>query len=180
MAEDSGAVTGQGYNSPKLNTLKDYFTWLSCTDSDGGIDITKKGELKATYDSNGVKGTKSYSDSCAAADTVKEYYCVSVNKFSYQDLKCPKNVCIDGVCVLCGDGVVQGSEQCDDGNAMDNDGCSATCLTETKGGGLIDVVDLPVCGDSLVQGTEQCDDGNQVSGDGCSSSCQTETPVNKT
>ena len=30
----------------------------------------------------------------------------------------------------CGDGVQEGTEQCDDGNTMSNDGCSATCQTE--------------------------------------------------
>ncbi|MGH7962787.1 MAG: choice-of-anchor Q domain-containing protein, partial [Candidatus Binatia bacterium] len=40
---------------------------------------------------------------------------------------------------LCGDGVREGTEQCDDGNTIDGDGCSATCQTETAG---------PVCGNS--------------------------------
>jgi cysteine-rich repeat protein len=34
----------------------------------------------------------------------------------------------------CGDGVVDGTEQCDDGNTTSGDGCSATCETETTGG----------------------------------------------
>ncbi len=36
---------------------------------------------------------------------------------------------------VCGNGVVEGSEQCDDGNTVDGDGCSATCTTEAGGGG---------------------------------------------
>jgi len=31
---------------------------------------------------------------------------------------------------VCGDGVLQGTEQCDDGNNIDGDGCSATCERE--------------------------------------------------
>ena len=31
---------------------------------------------------------------------------------------------------FCGDGIVNNAEQCDDGNIIDNDGCSATCQTE--------------------------------------------------
>jgi cysteine-rich repeat protein len=34
---------------------------------------------------------------------------------------------------MCGDGVVDGSEQCDDGNTMPGDGCSATCQNEGTG-----------------------------------------------
>jgi cysteine-rich repeat protein len=34
---------------------------------------------------------------------------------------------------VCGDSTVSGSEQCDDGNSMDGDGCSAACAVETIG-----------------------------------------------
>ena len=33
-------------------------------------------------------------------------------------------------CWECGDGILDPSESCDDGNTMDGDGCSATCETE--------------------------------------------------
>lgn len=29
---------------------------------------------------------------------------------------------------VCGDGVIEGPEECDDGNTKDGDGCSKTCL----------------------------------------------------
>jgi cysteine-rich repeat protein len=32
---------------------------------------------------------------------------------------------------ICGDGVVDAGEQCDDGNAVNGDGCSSACTTET-------------------------------------------------
>ena len=31
---------------------------------------------------------------------------------------------------LCGNGIVAGAEQCDDGNRFDGDGCSAVCMLE--------------------------------------------------
>ncbi|MBI5041354.1 MAG: DUF4215 domain-containing protein [Gammaproteobacteria bacterium] len=63
----------------------------------------------------------------------------------------------------CGDGVlVVPDEQCDDGNNIDGDGCSATCTLE------------PMCGDGIVNGSEACDDGNNLNGDGCSASCTIE------
>jgi len=37
---------------------------------------------------------------------------------------------------VCGDGVVQGCETCDDGNTNDGDGCSSTCHFETCSNGL--------------------------------------------
>ena len=70
---------------------------------------------------------------------------------------------------ICGNGIQDIGETCDDGNTVSEDGCSSTCQTEGNGG------DDPYCGDGAVnQASEQCDDGNTVSGDGCSSTCQTE------
>lgn len=41
--------------------------------------------------------------------------------------------------ILCGNGVLDGAEQCDDGNVINGDGCSAQCLLEAP------VNDPPVC-----------------------------------
>ncbi|MDP2741326.1 MAG: lamin tail domain-containing protein [bacterium] len=67
---------------------------------------------------------------------------------------------------VCGNNITDQTqgEQCDDGNIVDEDGCSSTCQTES------------ICGDNTIDQTrgEQCDDGNTVNNDGCSSICQTE------
>jgi cysteine-rich repeat protein len=55
------------------------------------------------------------------------------------------NACIDAFTCVCGDGKVRCDEQCDDGNTVGGDGCSATCMHEN------------VCGDGAVSGTEKCD-----------------------
>src|SRR5262249_30295002 len=61
---------------------------------------------------------------------------------------------------ICGDGLVRGTEECDDGNTVSGDGCSATCKKE-------------FCGDGIVNnsGTEECDDGNADETDGCTTKC---------
>ena len=66
--------------------------------------------------------------------------------------------------VHCGDGFVDipAGEQCDDGNTVDGDGCSANCTIE------------PMCGDGIVNNGEACDDGNNMDGDGCSANCTIE------
>lgn len=65
---------------------------------------------------------------------------------------------------VCGDGVREGYEACDDRNTTGGDGCSADCLSdETCGNGVIDA-----------ELDEQCDDGNVFSGDGCSEHCAME------
>jgi fibro-slime domain-containing protein len=76
----------------------------------------------------------------------------------------------------CGDGVIERSEQCDDGNTANGDGCSRLCQIEANW-------DCPTegkpckyvgnCGSGVLTSNKVCDDGNAVSGDGCSSDCKT-------
>jgi cysteine-rich repeat protein len=64
----------------------------------------------------------------------------------------------------CGNGLVEGSEVCDDGNTADGDGCNASCNSdESCGNGVID--DLMA---------ETCDDGNLLGGDGCAADCKSD------
>ncbi|MCX5742096.1 MAG: hypothetical protein NT062_06340, partial [Proteobacteria bacterium] len=85
----------------------------------------------------------------------------------------PNGRCYDGVCLPggCGNGYVDTAqselvaEQCDDGNTIPNDSCSADCRSnETCGNGVVD----------LGRG-EQCDDRDRLGHDGCSSDCRTES-----
>ncbi|HEX5037238.1 MAG TPA: DUF4215 domain-containing protein [bacterium] len=69
---------------------------------------------------------------------------------------------VGAVEVGCGNGVVETTEGCDDGNAADGDGCTAECVLES-------------CGDGTVQSPEGCDDGNTDDGDGCNANCILET-----
>ena len=64
----------------------------------------------------------------------------------------------------CGDGALQGDEECDDGEANSNDDPDA-CRTDCR----------PArCGDGVVDTGEACDDGNTDSHDGCSDRCAVE------
>ncbi|ATB28432.1 lipoprotein [Melittangium boletus DSM 14713] len=73
----------------------------------------------------------------------------------------------------CGDLIIAGDEECEDGNTTSGDGCGGTCRLEE--GFKCPTVGAPclttVCGDGIVEGTEQCDDGNRDMGDGCSPLC---------
>ncbi|MCW5891697.1 MAG: DUF4215 domain-containing protein [bacterium] len=62
---------------------------------------------------------------------------------------------------VCGDGVPAGAEQCDDGNTLACDGCSASCRLEA-------------CGNGRVECDEECDDGPQTGlpGSACDASCR--------
>lgn len=95
----------------------------------------------------------------------------------------------------CGDGTIQAGEECDDGNQVSGDGCSAGCKKEVCGNGVVDsgeecdnglandnsgdctlACKKARCGDGFVKsrgsGTfEVCDDGNELNGDGCNPQC---------
>ena len=79
---------------------------------------------------------------------------------------------------VCGDGLLRGAEECDDGNLASDDGCSADCKLEQElcpfstAKAFCDVR-LAVCGDGVLSGVEACDDGNAASGDGCAADCTT-------
>ncbi|CAD8198419.1 unnamed protein product [Paramecium octaurelia] len=96
----------------------------------------------------------------------------------------------------CGDLLIVGTEQCDDGNSSETDGCkdcmyycrigcsscnytTKTCLScEFPGFVPNSYYCKNICGDGLVVTdpsgfySEQCDDSNTTNYDGCSSSCQ--------
>ncbi|WP_437647184.1 DUF4215 domain-containing protein [Sorangium sp. So ce362] len=58
---------------------------------------------------------------------------------------------------VCGDGLVEGLEECDGGAA-----CGPACQR------------IPVCGDGFIDAPEVCDDGNTGGGDGCDAACRLE------
>jgi cysteine-rich repeat protein len=92
----------------------------------------------------------------------------------------------------CGNGILEGMEECDDGNLVDTDGCTLDCQTARCGDGIVreeveqcddgNLVDTDEChndctrcGDGVVQALagEECDDGNSIHGDICGNDCKT-------
>ena len=76
-----------------------------------------------------------------------------------------------GAVEVCGDGLLVGAEECDDGNTEMGDGCDALCAIE-DGYACDDDAEPsvcgPLCGDGLVVGTEVCD-GSALNGTTCES-----------
>ena len=94
---------------------------------------------------------------------------------------------------LCGDGVLDPGEECDDGNKNNFDACRTSCVKARCGDAIVDAGEQcddgnennsdecvlgckkPTCGDGFSwNGIEQCDDKNTVNGDGCSATCKLE------
>ncbi|CAK63414.1 unnamed protein product (macronuclear) [Paramecium tetraurelia] len=106
------------------------------------------------------------------------------------DLCLPGFYFMNNACsTICGDSIIAGSEQCEDNNTSEYDGCylckfscplncfeciDGTCNICNFGFQLIENQCSNVCGDGTLQNGEECDDGNLDSGDGCSKTCQVE------
>jgi cysteine-rich repeat protein len=99
--------------------------------------------------------------------------------------------CIDGPKPpVCGNGIHEPGEECDDGNTDDGDGCSSNCEIEIPdcGNGVLEFGEecddgeansdtqpdacrtncmLPYCGDDVTDTGEECDDGNFNNNDAC-------------
>jgi cysteine-rich repeat protein len=95
----------------------------------------------------GVQGSKTLSVEARAVGGAR----MTGNQIS---LVCTPNTAV------CGNGVLELGERCDDGNLDACDGCTPTCRVEA-------------CGDGIVECSEQCDDGpdNGTPGSDCTAEC---------
>lgn len=111
-------------------------------------------------------------DGCSAACQLE-----SPTAFERDGWVCPTP---GAACVrtTCGNALLEGSEQCDDGDNDTGDGCSPFCRKEPScpdGGGACSTA----CGDGLLlpidkTNGQECDDGNTLDNDGCSADCKAE------
>ena len=109
-----------------------------------------------------------------------------------QDCADEGGTCMAGACVptICGDGRVDPTEACDDGNADDDDQCTNVCTVAQCGDGIVgpgETCDegqangdgactqactwFALCGNGILEPGENCDDGNDSDDDWCSNTC---------
>ena len=127
--DDNNTIDGDGCSSTCMNETPEYF----CNDSDDGRGYYSQGFVfNGTNRNNG----SIYHDSCVDPLILKEYYCTNVSQQDEHFHKC-KFHCNGGRCVnhsVCGNGIVEPYEACDDGNLLDGDNCSNDCFIETEFG----------------------------------------------
>lgn len=76
---------------------------------------------------------------------------------------------------ICGDGLIAGTEECDDEDTDAGDGCDTSCLLEEGWACSGEPsVCTETCGDGVLDDGEDCDDANTDAGDGCTGSCEIE------
>ncbi len=110
---------------------------LSCTPQEGADTDTDAGSSESSSD--GLDSAPSSGSESSAGETGSD------------------SMPTDGTGATCGDELVEGTEQCDDGrNGDDDDGCTDECQ-------------LSGCGDGIVQPSEECDDEGPSAD--CSDAC---------
>lgn len=136
-----------------------------CTVAECGNGILERGEEC----DDGTRNSDVLPDSCSTrcflprcgdglVDAAFGELCDNGPNNSYSMPNACRPNCVPAHCM---DGTLDSGEECDDGNAFDNDGCSTRCT-------------LPVCGNGVRERGEACDDANAINGDGCSSQCLVE------
>jgi cysteine-rich repeat protein len=101
---------------------------------------------------------------CPESYTCSAFGCLSPEQFKACDgvadgetcqVQSGTGRCSEGACVvaICGNGVVEPSEACDDGNQFSGDACNGTCSSDES------------CGNGLVELEEQCDCGAATASD---------------
>jgi cysteine-rich repeat protein len=103
---------------------------------------------------------------CAAQVCAADSYCCTEG-WDSQCVSEAEQIC-EIVCPVCGDGIISGAEQCDDGNTNPGDGCDATCMIENgyTCSGQPSVC-TAICGDGICIGGE--DDFSCPQDCGCAS-----------
>lgn len=106
-------------------------------------------------------------EACDSAQDCTESCLLALAAPCAVSVDCDSGLCTSGVCIekaVCGDGVLQRGEACDQGPANSNvvaNRCRLNCLLASVGDGVID-------------NGEECDDGNITDGDGCTAEGRSE------
>jgi hypothetical protein len=80
----------------------------------------------------------------------------------------------DCTCPVCGDGDIEGSEECDDGNTADGDCCSSTCTFEAPGASCGDASDTVCANPDTCDGAGTCDSNDEAPGTACGDASDTD------
>lgn len=123
-----------------------------------GDGVTQDYEVCDPTDLSDIEEAAACTNKCVQMECPGEGYDL-VCDFSCEDKDGNATFCCG--CPSCGDGEINGLEECDDANEDDLDGCRKDCT-------------IQMCGDGIVDEDEECDDGNNIDGDGCDSTCKSE------
>lgn len=179
--QDDNAPTSNALDLAEEINTSSFTINISSFDQTSGVDqITlmyrKDGGAWTVYGNYGVVSSITFNSNMTGGDGEYEFYTIAtdvVGNVEYEIAHTDASTIVDTTIPpppvpVCGNGVQEVGETCDDGNLLNNDGCSSLCQIE------IPPTPTPECGNGIQETGEACDDGNLLTGDGCSSLCQVE------
>ncbi|OGQ08545.1 MAG: hypothetical protein A3G32_00080 [Deltaproteobacteria bacterium RIFCSPLOWO2_12_FULL_40_28] len=164
-ADCMGTFTSEGYN------LMQDTTGCTLAGSTTGMITGVDPDLEALAGNGATTFSHALTDTSPALDAGNPSGCLDAASILLTDDQRGFTRPLGSACDMgayeygCGNGAIDGSEACDDGNNTSGDGCSDTCANEVA----------PACGDGIIQVGESCDDSNITDGDGCSATCADES-----
>jgi len=185
-----GLLTGPGVQTLEYNGMTIEWSGYNGVNGQKGHEYIKV--LNATTEAITMK-VFGYEEGQASVDYS---WGVKDNNTCTSDRDCDTGVCntTTNICAernVCGNSKKELAESCDDGNTIDDDGCTnckldigtTGCQTDTDcDNGVCDTTERSsiceeknVVGNGKVEAGESCDDGNTRNGDGCSSNGKIES-----
>lgn len=157
-----GDNTDECLDSCKIPKCQDGYKRVGYEECDDGNSVDIDGCTNACRLPVCGDGIKSQNEPCEIGNTEQ---CTLFIAQGTRTCQSNNGVCQWSVCSApnqCGNQILESGEQCDDGNTINDDGCTNSCRT-------------PVCGDGIrhvgiyngVTYSEECDDGNGVNTDSC-------------
>jgi cysteine-rich repeat protein len=166
----SGGLTAPVLEAIAISSSQIQLSWSDTNKGITGFEIWRNlGWSTTDFEKIGTvgKNTKTFLDTGLNAETMY-HYTVRAYKMNGKNTRAQYSPNSNTASAtthdqgsICGDGIPDSNEECDDGNSIDNDGCHNDCT-------------LPYCGDGVIDQDEECDDGNTIDNDGCSAICTIE------
>ncbi len=180
--QDDNAPTSNALDLAEEINTSSFTINISSFDQTSGVDqITlmyrKDGGSWIIYGNYNSVSSIVFNSNLTGGDGFYEFYTIatdSVANVEYEVAHTDASTLVDTTVPpppvpVCGNGIIEIGEGCDDGNLLNGDGCSSLCQIE-----ILPSSPFAECGNGILEQGELCDDGNLIDGDGCSSSCQIE------
>jgi cysteine-rich repeat protein len=150
------------------------------TDHDGcSSTCVYEGSPACTFTCSSTGATCSADSECVEMCDTSTSQCTVSGTACTKNSDCPyvASTCGTSGASCCGNAEIEVeysadiAEDCDDGNLVDGDGCSAACLAEGSATVGATCGNGDIAYDVLTYAGEECDDSNNANGDGCSRLC---------